>query len=141
MIAYWSLFFLSLLPEQRNKFAQRVFWTLVSLILVLAVGFRLEVGCDWHAYHLLYFLAQTDLTHAIYITDPGYGFINWLTWQLGGSFYFVNVLGSGEGHSGEGESCPIRLGKSSLCLARKMTIKTLITRTAQRKISGCLITS
>ncbi len=61
------------------------------LLLVLIIGFRKEVGGDWENY--LYYLeeASGSLSEALVLNDPGYMFLNWISNQIHGEIYFVNV--------------------------------------------------
>jgi EpsG family len=90
--AYWSLFLLSLFPEQRTKLARRIFWTFAFLAIVVLVGLRLEVGCDWDQYFYIYKASQSSFSKAFSVIDPGYAFINWLAGRMGGGYHLANLI-------------------------------------------------
>ena len=61
--------------------------------LTLMIGLRYEVGGDWGTY-LRNFedIRYADLFAALALTDPGYGFLNWLAHRLGAGIWFVNLV-------------------------------------------------
>jgi len=92
MTTYWALFLLSILPEQRSEALNRLFWFVVFVVMVVVIGFRFEVGCDWGGYFRMYMQSEGNLARALLIADPGYGLINWLGGYLGGGYHFVNAV-------------------------------------------------
>lgn len=67
-------------------------WLLVGILFVVLIGLRHEVGGDWFAYLDYYEWAKyLPFEEAIFLNDPGYMFINWLSGQLGGGIYLVNA--------------------------------------------------
>jgi len=64
-----------------------------GIILVLFIGLRFKVGCDWDSYVVLYrLISRHDLLAALRASDPGYGLVNWLSAQLGLGVSGVNVI-------------------------------------------------
>jgi hypothetical protein len=57
------------------------------------MGFRHEVGSDWHAYlNILSFAFDYDLKDIIFSREPGYHFLNWFGANVFGGIYFVNFI-------------------------------------------------
>ena len=65
-----------------------------ALLLMLVVGFRHEVGGDWLHYLAPVELAvsQTWLEGTMAGGDPAYGLVTWVSAQLGGGVYLVNLV-------------------------------------------------
>lgn len=65
---------------------------LASLVVLVMVGLRYEVGGDWYTYlDILDSLRFYDLGAALFLIDPGYGLLNWATNQLGWDIWAVNL--------------------------------------------------
>ena len=65
-----------------------------ALVIALLIGFRYEVGGDWHQYELMFTYAQfADLARMLEIGDPGYQLLNWVVEQVGGDLWLVNLIG------------------------------------------------
>lgn len=92
MSTYWALFVMALLPDRHNRPSGWLLWGLIFLILLLAVGFRNEVGCDWSSYLQIFTRSSMDFDRALILIDPGYGAINWLANYLGGGYYLANLI-------------------------------------------------
>ena len=65
-----------------------------AVLLVLLVGFRHEVGADWIHYiePIDRALNMTWLEGAMAGGDPAYGLLTWVSAQLGGGVYLVNLV-------------------------------------------------
>jgi hypothetical protein len=65
-----------------------------ALLLVLVVGFRHEVGADWVHYieSLEQALQLNWLEGTLAGGDPAYGMLTWLSANLGGGVYLVNLV-------------------------------------------------
>ena len=67
-------------------------WLLVGLLLTLLIGLRHEVGGDWLNYEAQYFrTVGAPLSEILVESDPGYFLFNWLSTQVGGGVYLVNL--------------------------------------------------
>ncbi|MFM5949476.1 MAG: EpsG family protein [Novosphingobium sp.] len=68
----------------------------LAFFLVLYTGIaalRFETGGDWLTYDLLYDDIRTDtFAHALSVTDPLYGLLNWIGAETGLGIYFVNAV-------------------------------------------------
>jgi hypothetical protein len=66
---------------------------LCGLILVCAVGLRIEVGGDWYNYLRIFnFIKVRSLSFAMSATDPGYAFLNWAVGRMGLGIWAVNLI-------------------------------------------------
>ena len=88
MIAYWSMYVLSLFPEKQG----RVYWGFIFVVLTIFIGYRYEVGCDWEQYHYLFGLMSQSFDNAMNVIDPGYGLVNWAISSMGGGVIHVNLV-------------------------------------------------
>lgn len=62
------------------------------MLVFIMVGLRYEVGGDWDAYlAILDGLRFYDFGEALFLSDPGYVFLNWATNQLGWDIWAVNL--------------------------------------------------
>lgn len=59
--------------------------------LLFLIGFRYEIGGDWDAYFNYYEIIY-PYWERIFLTDPGYGVINFISGWLNGGIYLVNIL-------------------------------------------------
>jgi hypothetical protein len=68
-------------------------WVLVGLIFIIFIGYRHEIGGDWHTY-LRHFNVMPfyNFDEIIKRADPGYYSINWLLSDWGFSMYSVNTV-------------------------------------------------
>lgn len=97
MFAYYLMYAIPVIGALLNfHFSSRLrkqIWVLVGLLFVAIIGLRHEVGGDWFAYLDYYTWAEfLPLEETIFLNDPGYMFINWLSAQLGGGIYLVNAI-------------------------------------------------
>jgi hypothetical protein len=103
MIFYWVLFssaaLATLVPQPavpRNIYQpdNSRYWKFVLLGLVLAIGFRQEVGGDWFTYSdYLFQEAGLSVWETLTSTggDPAYRVLNWFGANIFGEIYFTNV--------------------------------------------------
>ena len=103
MFPYWLLFgipaFATLFETgdwRRRRNVVNVAFSLVVTLIGLLIGLRYEVGGDWSSY-LGYLESATYLGFYDIPTagDPGYILINWLTVQIGGDIWLVNLTCAG----------------------------------------------
>ena len=90
MLTYWLIYLIpagiALLINQKKQL--KLFpWLLMGFLLVLVIGFRNEVGCDWWSYvwHYERTIGITFAETFINGKDPGHNFVNWIMakWNLG----------------------------------------------------------
>ena len=62
------------------------------LVLVVAIGLRYQVGCDWGPYEMLLARAKASFGTAARITDPAYGILNWAVGSLGLGLWAVDTV-------------------------------------------------
>ncbi|MES0868435.1 EpsG family protein [Pseudovibrio sp. SCP19] len=75
-------------------------WTVLAsfaIALSVFIGFRFEVGKDWLQYNYIFkLITEMPFINAMAFTDAGYGFLNWLSFQLGfgisAVFFFCAVI-------------------------------------------------
>ena len=59
----------------------------------MLVGLRHEVGGDWFNYENIYLdMVGAPLSELLERGDPGYYVLNWMSSQVGGGTYLVNLL-------------------------------------------------
>ena len=72
---------------------QRLGWLVVITIFVFLIGLRYQVGGDWESYlshfHSMRFYSLADIWSR---GDPGYYWLNWIIFELGGSILWVNLV-------------------------------------------------
>lgn len=68
-------------------------WIFIPLFFCILIGFRFEIGGDWGAY-LRYYdrIKGVNFTEVWFIKDPGYQFLNYIAYNLGGGIYTVNLI-------------------------------------------------
>ena len=101
MFVYWLLFlvpvYFLLGKIQNGSNTSRLEWQLFWSLLVILIGLRNEVGCDWFAY--LEGLEQSKDTEWNEIfairSDPGHTLIGWLSIYLNTNEYGVNLIYAG----------------------------------------------
>ena len=106
MLTYWLLFVLpalvALMTETRRTGTVPAgktatpggVWVVVGIVLTLLIGFRYEVGGDWFNYfHYLEDVAGLPLDEVVQNSDPGYQVLNWLSMEMDGDVFGVNLLG------------------------------------------------
>lgn len=97
MLGFWLMFLIPawavLVPKRLPPNQALAAWWVVGTLFALMIGLRHEVGGDWFNY-LEHFKATSRMTFAEAVGkgDPGHYVVNWLTAQLGGSVYWVNLL-------------------------------------------------
>ena len=101
MLTYWLMFFIpawasisapsqSLPAEKHLEFS----WFVAGLFLTVLVGLRHEVGGDWFTYEAIYLNAVgAPFSELLEKGDPGYQLLNWLSSQVQGGTYLVNLIG------------------------------------------------
>jgi len=96
MLMYWSMYimaaFASLSERVRKPNKTNHFIIAYLLFIWLVMGFR-ETGGDWSTYLYMFdIISDMPLVETLQITDPAYGFLNWLSAQLGTGLYGVNII-------------------------------------------------
>lgn len=72
---------------------QRISWFLILAVFVMLIGWRHQVGGDWATYfHHFESMRYYTLSEVLVRDDPGYYFLNWAVFNLGGSVYWVNFF-------------------------------------------------
>jgi hypothetical protein len=65
----------------------------VGLFLTLLIGLRYRVGGDWFSYlPFVYRSFGVPFADIFQQKEPGYGLLNWIGANIGGSVYFVNTI-------------------------------------------------
>jgi hypothetical protein len=97
MTAYWAMYLvpalLALAPFRATPNLRLAGWWMVGLVFTLIIGFRYEVGGDWFGY--LEFLdagAGIRFGEYVFLSDPGYAALNWISLRLGADIYGVNLV-------------------------------------------------
>ena len=68
-------------------------WLMVGISLALLIGLRHQVGGDWGNYESHYLnMLGAPLSEALEKGDPGYYLLNWLSGEIGGGVYLVNLV-------------------------------------------------
>lgn len=100
MLPYWLLFAIyasGTFASRRGAFEGRQLtpmFLLVGLATALMIGLRWQVGGDWRPYIDLFHRIQLlEFSQAIFLSDPGYSFLNWIVAWLGADFWLVNLIG------------------------------------------------
>ena len=90
-LLYWSIFATAGLGRARRIAGSTLL--VLGLFLTLIIGLRDQVGGDWYSY-----LPRVDssmgvpFAEILFDTEPGYGLLNWIGANVGGSVYFVNTI-------------------------------------------------
>ena len=100
MLTYWLMFFIpawasvSAASKSRPVGKRLEFsWFVAGLFLTLLVGLRHEVGGDWFNYEAIYSnMVGAPLSELLEKGDPGYQLFNWVSLQVDGGTYFVNLM-------------------------------------------------
>lgn len=102
MLIYWTLLAFPALmalahplnsQSGRNSPAQSLGYAAFVLLYTAIAALRFETGGDWLTYDLLYDDIRTDtFTHALTVSDPLYGLLNWIGAQTGLGIFFVNAV-------------------------------------------------
>jgi hypothetical protein len=104
MWPYWLMFLVPAMfalgekakQSHPNRATSGRLWDGKSIIAVVVitflVGFRYAVGGDWASYERLFSeLAGRPLQEILLGSDPGYGFLNWFSAELGWDIFGVNL--------------------------------------------------
>ena len=100
MLMYWVMFLVPLwasiaAPGKPRPVAKslELSWLMVGVLLALLIGLRHEVGGDWRTYESHYLnMVGAPLSEVLEKSDPGYYLLNWLSAQIGGGVYLVNLV-------------------------------------------------
>ena len=96
MWVYLSFLLVPLLQMASSRLAptpQRVGYGLIWLLLLIFIGLRREVGCDWNAYLLMFNrAADRSLGEALGLNDAAYVMLNWAAARLGLGLAAVNAV-------------------------------------------------
>jgi hypothetical protein len=97
MYAYLMLLLVPLAGAwaERLRSSRRIaLYAAVGLALVLFIGLRYQVGCDWNGYVRMFVRAQLapSLPEALTVTSPGYMLLNWIVARLGLGLAVVNTV-------------------------------------------------
>ena len=100
MLTYWLMFFIPAWasisapskPRPAGKHLE-LSWLVAGLFLTVLVGLRHEVGGDWFNYEAIYLnMVDAPLSELLEGGDPGYQMLNWLSSQVEGGTYLVNLM-------------------------------------------------
>lgn len=70
-----------------------VLFTAGAIIMTALIGLRYQVGGDWISYLFIYDHAGSlAIADAMSLGDPGYQFINWISYQLEVKVWLVNLI-------------------------------------------------
>ena len=100
MLTYWLMFFIPAwasvsAPSKPRPAGKRLefSWFVTGLLLTVLVGLRHEVGGDWFNYEAIYLnMVGAPLSEVLERGDPGYHLLNWLSSQVEGGTYVVNLV-------------------------------------------------
>ena len=100
MLTYWLLFLVpacaSVAAGASPKIGKKALepsWLLAGLLLTLLIGFRYQVGGDWGNYEAHYFdIMGAPLSEVLSNSDPGYYLLTWLSSEVDGGVYGVNLV-------------------------------------------------
>jgi len=96
MPIYWVMFAVPALallsPYRAAPELARGLWLAVATIFTVLIGLRYEIGADWWPYVGHYERAiGISFWDALETSDPGYAVVNWLSAQVSGDVYLVNL--------------------------------------------------
>lgn len=92
MFVFWSL---GAVQSERRRVddPRKLMFISAAIAMTVIIGLRFEVGTDWANYVDIYkTLSLMTLPDALRVTDPAYGFLNWLGSALGLGIVFVNAI-------------------------------------------------
>lgn len=97
MLGYWILFAfpaaLAILPSEDVRRSASLTWWLFAGVLVLAIGYRYQVGADWLSYAFAVQRANwLDFADVVKLSDPAYQILNWISVHLGWGIFGVNLV-------------------------------------------------
>lgn len=98
MIVYWTLFLIpaamALFEAAKPGHSGTLGLKILLASLLLVAGFRETCG-DWLTYNLMYdAISYLPVSGALAYTDPAYGLLNWISYQLNAGIYGVNAAGA-----------------------------------------------
>ena len=100
MLTYWLMFLVPAWasiaapgkPRPAGK-SLELSWFITGVLLTLLVGLRHQVGGDWFNYEKNYWnMVGAPLSELLENGDPGYQLLNWLSSQVGGGTYLINLV-------------------------------------------------
>lgn len=96
MPVYWMMFAIPALallsPYRAAPNLARGLWLAVAAIFTVLIGLRYEIGADWWPYVEHYERATgNSFRDGLETSDPGYAALNWLSAQVSGDIYLVNL--------------------------------------------------
>lgn len=97
MVIYWllfSYFAIGAISGSKNTPAVgfRPAMVIGTLLLVVLIGLRFEVGADWPAYEVILSKAsRASFSSAVSIGDPGFQALNWSVAAIGFDVWLVNL--------------------------------------------------
>lgn len=99
MTPYWVLlFFFSvgalLTPGWSSRGATpNPLFVLGAIAMALMIGLRFQVGGDWYSYERIFFaVGHLNLWEAVTNGDPGFRLLNWVTHQVGGDLWLIDLV-------------------------------------------------
>jgi hypothetical protein len=98
LTVYWLLFLIpgvtTFISDQRVAGAKREGWILIWILMVAAIGFRHEIGCDWEPYLTMFsIMGKVSFRESLDIVDPGYAALTWIVNNVfDGDIYVANLL-------------------------------------------------
>lgn len=97
-------------------------WLMAGLLLALLIGLRHQVGGDWRTYESHYqSMMDAPFSEVLERGNPGYYLLNWLSSQVGGGIYLVNLV------------CGALFSVGLVAFCRQTNEKFAITKLMQRK--------
>lgn len=76
-----------------NRKQENLLFLIAFVATALMVGLRYEVGGDWETYLQMYDLMYFQpLSFNLKITDPAYGFLNWVSARFNGGLWPINLV-------------------------------------------------
>lgn len=100
MLTYWFMFLIPAWaciaargkPRPVGK-SLEMSWLMAGVLLALLIGLRHQVGGDWGNYEANYLnMLGAPLSEVLEKGDPGYYLLNWLSAQVSGDVYLVNLM-------------------------------------------------
>jgi len=97
---YWTMYLLPMLmalsPFRGTRHLRLAGWWVAGIAYGLLIGLRYEVGGDWLPYleNSLVF-SRMDFVESIFLTDPGYVAVDWISANAGAGIYGVNLVCGG----------------------------------------------
>lgn len=99
MSVYWAVYVLASLMaffKAWDSGRSVVIRSVIATFLTLFIGYRFEIGVDWHAYELMYNdIYRMPLVAALSYGDPAYSLLNWLVSLADGQIWHINLVCAG----------------------------------------------